>query len=79
MAMAGQGLNAVPPPRPPSHNYFGTHTNPGNQLYVGNVSCNFIQSLSCEILSMNPSCRTKPAGKISRTFSARRGILFELI
>lgn len=37
MAMAGQGLNAAPPPRPPSHNYFGTHANPGNQLYVGNV------------------------------------------
>ncbi|TBU60208.1 RNA-binding domain-containing protein [Dichomitus squalens] len=36
MAMAGQGLNAVPPPRPPSHNYF-THSNPGNQLYVGNL------------------------------------------
>jgi RNA recognition motif-containing protein len=37
MAMAGQGLNAAPPPRPPSHNYFGTHANPGNQLYVGNL------------------------------------------
>lgn len=37
MAMAGQGLNAAPPPRPPSHNYFGTHNNPGNQLYVGNL------------------------------------------
>lgn len=37
MAMAGQGLHAVPPPRPPSHNYFGTHQNPGNQLYVGNL------------------------------------------
>ena len=36
--MAGQGLNAAPPPRPPSHNYFGTAANPGNQLYVGNVS-----------------------------------------
>ncbi|KAF7361176.1 hypothetical protein MSAN_01149500 [Mycena sanguinolenta] len=40
-AMAGQGLHAAPPPRPPSHNYFGsTHTqgtNPGNQLYVGNL------------------------------------------
>lgn len=35
--MAGQGLNAAPPPRPPSHNYFGTQANPGNQLYVGNV------------------------------------------
>jgi RNA recognition motif-containing protein len=38
MAMAGQGLNAGPPPRPPSHNFFGSHANnPGNQLYVGNV------------------------------------------
>lgn len=38
MAMAGQGLNAAPPPRPPSHNFFGNHANnPGNQLYVGNL------------------------------------------
>ncbi|KAJ7485799.1 hypothetical protein FB451DRAFT_1231092 [Mycena latifolia] len=37
MAMAGQGLNAAPPPRPASHNYFGTQANPGNQLYVGNL------------------------------------------
>jgi len=37
MAMAGLGLNAAPPPRPPSHNYFGSSNNPGNQLYVGNV------------------------------------------
>ncbi|KAI0071042.1 RNA-binding domain-containing protein [Panus rudis PR-1116 ss-1] len=37
MAMAGQGLNAAPPPRPASHNYFGNHANPGNQLYVGNL------------------------------------------
>lgn len=37
MAMAGQGLHAAPPPRPPSHNFFGTHNNPGNQLYVGNL------------------------------------------
>lgn len=37
MAMAGQGLHAQPPPRPPHHNYFGTHQNPGNQLYVGNL------------------------------------------
>ncbi|KIJ95074.1 hypothetical protein K443DRAFT_134539 [Laccaria amethystina LaAM-08-1] len=37
MAMAGQGLHAAPPPRPPSHNYFGTQANPGNQLYVGNL------------------------------------------
>ncbi|KAI0084056.1 hypothetical protein BDY19DRAFT_899142 [Irpex rosettiformis] len=37
MAMAGQGLHAAPPPRPPSHNHFGSGTNPGNQLYVGNL------------------------------------------
>ncbi|KAI6106977.1 hypothetical protein EDD17DRAFT_1888537 [Pisolithus thermaeus] len=37
MAMAGQGLHAQPPPRPAHHNYFGTHQNPGNQLYVGNL------------------------------------------
>jgi hypothetical protein len=36
MAMAGQGLTAGPPPRPAYHNSFGS--NPGNQLYVGNVS-----------------------------------------
>ncbi|KAE9409344.1 RNA-binding domain-containing protein [Gymnopus androsaceus JB14] len=36
MAMAGQGFNAAPPPRPASHNQF-SHTNPGNQLYVGNL------------------------------------------
>jgi len=39
MAMAGQGLHAQPPPRPPSHNFFGhaNPNNPGNQLYVGNL------------------------------------------
>ncbi|KAI0337219.1 RNA-binding domain-containing protein [Trametopsis cervina] len=37
MAMAGQGLHAAPPPRPASHNYFGSGSNPGNQLYVGNL------------------------------------------
>ncbi|KAI0918355.1 hypothetical protein AcV5_002362 [Taiwanofungus camphoratus] len=38
MAMAGQGLHAAPPPRPPSHNFFGHQgQNPGNQLYVGNL------------------------------------------
>ncbi|KAI0296292.1 hypothetical protein B0F90DRAFT_1747081 [Multifurca ochricompacta] len=35
MAMAGQGLTAGPPPRPAYHNSFGS--NPGNQLYVGNL------------------------------------------
>ena len=41
MAMAGQGLHAAPPPRPAFHNSFGGGGgghNPGNQLYVGNVS-----------------------------------------
>ncbi|KAJ7785340.1 hypothetical protein DFH07DRAFT_976156 [Mycena maculata] len=37
MAMAGQGLHAAPPPRPASHDYFGAQSNPGNQLYVGNL------------------------------------------
>ncbi|KAI5118546.1 hypothetical protein M0805_008486 [Coniferiporia weirii] len=38
MAMAGQGFNAQPPPRPASHNVFGGGgQNPGNQLYVGNL------------------------------------------
>lgn len=41
MAMAGQGLHAQPPPRPASHNFFGGNQNPGNQLYVGNVSALF--------------------------------------
>ena len=37
--MAGRGLHAAPPPRPPHHDYFGqSGSNPGNQLYVGNVS-----------------------------------------
>lgn len=46
MAMAGQGLHAQPPPRPPHHNYFGTHNNPGNQLYVGNVGLSLYRLLS---------------------------------
>ncbi|VDC01561.1 unnamed protein product [Peniophora sp. CBMAI 1063] len=40
MAMAGQGLHAGPPPRPSHHNSFsggGPPSNPGNQLYVGNL------------------------------------------
>jgi len=37
MAMAGQGLHAQPPPRPPHHNYHSSQQNPGNQLYVGNL------------------------------------------
>jgi RNA recognition motif-containing protein len=47
MAMAGQGLTAGPPPRPAYHNSFGQ--NPGNQLYVGNVSL----SLLCDHLRLN--------------------------
>ena len=37
MAMAGQGLNAAPPPRPPSHNHFGAQNNPSQQIMVRNV------------------------------------------
>ncbi|KAF9652568.1 RNA-binding domain-containing protein [Thelephora ganbajun] len=38
MAMAGRGLHAAPPPRPPHHDHFGQPgSNPGNQLYVGNL------------------------------------------
>ena len=65
MAMAGQGLNAAPPPRPPSHNHFGAQNNPGNQLYVGNVSFS-LQLLvldhidKCHILS----CLIKLDGRI---------------
>ena len=44
MAMAGQGLTAGPPPRPAYHNSFSQ--NPGNQLYVGNVSVPAILYLS---------------------------------
>ena len=42
--MAGQGLTAGPPPRPAYHNSFSQ--NPGNQLYVGNVSVPAILYLS---------------------------------
>ncbi|KAL1673693.1 RNA-binding domain-containing protein [Schizophyllum commune] len=35
MAMAGQGMNAGPPPRPSAHNQAAG--SPGNQLYVGNL------------------------------------------
>ena len=44
MAMAGQGLTAGPPPRPAYHNSFSQ--NPGNQLYVGNVSVPVVLNLS---------------------------------
>jgi RNA recognition motif-containing protein len=50
MAMAGQGLNAGPPPRPAYHNSFGGGpSNPGNQLYVGNVRA--LLFLPCLLLS----------------------------
>lgn len=42
--MAGQGLTAGPPPRPAYHNSFSQ--NPGNQLYVGNVSVSVVLNLS---------------------------------
>jgi hypothetical protein len=59
MAMAGQGLTAGPPPRPAYHNSFSQ--NPGNQLYVGNVSVPAILYLSrASILS---SCLTKQDGR----------------
>jgi hypothetical protein len=46
MAMAGRGLHAAPPPRPPHHDYFGqAGSNPGNQLYVGNVRSSFLSTL----------------------------------
>jgi len=70
MAMAGQGLNAAPPPRPPSHNYFGTQANPGNQLYVGNVR--FYPPDPCLTLFhvISCSCPIKLAGKTLKTCSA---------
>ncbi|RXW23947.1 hypothetical protein EST38_g1928 [Candolleomyces aberdarensis] len=38
MAMAGQGLNSAPPPRPfGGHAFPNAAQNPGNQLYVGNL------------------------------------------
>ena len=60
MAMAGQGLTVGPPPRPAYHNSFGS--NPGNQLYVGNVSI-FVSLSPCQ--SHGPcSCPTRLVGKI---------------
>ena len=60
MAMAGQGLHAQPPPRPPHHNYFGTQQNPGNQLYVGNVSSTLSDLMSTYVAI---SCPTKLVGR----------------
>jgi len=46
MAMAGRGLHAAPPPRPPHHDHFGQPgSNPGNQLYVGNVRGQYLFAL----------------------------------
>jgi hypothetical protein len=56
--MAGQGLTAGPPPRPAYHNSFGQ--NPGNQLYVGNVSVPFIS------LPVRASVLCRSAGNIIR-------------
>ena len=70
MAMAGQGLNAAPPPRPPSHNYFGTQANPGNQLYVGNVGSRPSDSCLALFHMISCSCPIKRAGKTSKTCSA---------
>jgi len=59
MAMAGQGLTAGPPPRPAYHNSFGS--NPGNQLYVGNVRIAII-SLFCQAHCLF-SCRIRLVGR----------------
>jgi len=59
MAMAGQGFNAQPPPRPPHHNAWGGGAggaaatgNPGNQLYVGNVSSPTLTQLLCALTTL---------------------------
>ena len=77
MAMAGQGLHAAPPPRPPSHNYFN-HQNPGNQLYVGNVRTTLPLNGSVPLAHLRHSCRTKLAGRTSRTCSALLGTSYAL-
>lgn len=68
MAMAGQGFNAQPPPRPPHHNAWaggGSAGGPGNQLYVGNVSViHFSLNRDINPLLLMFSCHTKPVGKI---------------
>lgn len=66
MAMAGQGLHAAPPPRPAYHNSFGSGPgNPGNQLYVGNVSKVVIHTP--HLILTPTSYHTKPAGKTLKT------------
>jgi hypothetical protein len=57
--MAGQGLTAGPPPRPAYHNAFSQ--NPGNQLYVGNVSVPAILDLS-EAQSFAAALSSRMAG-----------------
>ena len=59
MAMAGQGMNAGPPPRPSAHNQAAG--SPGNQLYVGNVSTSTLIVLSAAYVPF--SYPIKPAGK----------------
>lgn len=80
MAMAGQGLHAQPPPRPPSHNFFGhtSHQNPGNQLYVGNVRVENMVMVVIVFITF-PSCRTKLDGKTSKIYSGLPGTLSALI
>ena len=63
MAMAGQGLHAQPPPRPAAHNIYGGGQNPGNQLYVGNVSDSVICLRICVTVRLS-SFLTKRDGKI---------------
>ena len=70
MAMAGQGLHAAPPPRPPHHNYFAAGSNPGNQLYVGNVSDQLANG-ERTLTIVSCSCLTNLAGRTSRTCSGR--------
>lgn len=66
MAMAGQGFNAQPPPRPSSHNYGGSGgggANPGNQLYVGNVSTLSLPLYIVHAHIIRSSYRIKRVGK----------------
>ena len=63
MAMAGRGLHAAPPPRPPHHDHFGQPgSNPGNQLYVGNVGCQLFHTVIVAEPSL--SYHTRLVGRI---------------
>jgi hypothetical protein len=73
--MAGLGLHAAPPPRPPSHNYFGSGNNPGNQLYVGNV-CSPWFLLFDVFIYFFYSCLIRRVGKTLKIFSELRAISF---